>query len=154
MTPLAVLKSNTNPMNDNHEDEDQLEINQLIEAMYAVFDNRADRVPNFDRFKAMCLPEVMITKIVKDSIETMTLESFISPRKELLSNGTFTEFWEWENQHQTIVQSKLAIRISAFEKKGILHGQSYTGKGTKHIQLLQTKNGWKISAINWEEITS
>jgi len=125
-------------------------IDKVIASYYAVFDNRDGRIPDTERLENIFYPGAIITKRTGNKIEVMTVREFMLPRKELLTNGSLAEFNEWETENETIVNNGIASRISKYEKKGILNGEQFTGKGTKHFQLLSSK-GWKIISLLWED---
>ncbi len=126
------------------------EIDKVITSYYAVFDNRNGRIPDFSSMENIFYPGALITKRTENKIEVMTISEFMLPRAELLTGGVLTEFNEWETVKETIIDNGIASRLSKYEKKGILNGKQFTGKGTKHFQLL-FNGGWKIISLLWED---
>jgi len=127
------------------------QINQFVSSFFSCFDNRSNKAPNFDELKDMFLPTAIICKRTGLSIEEMSVEQFIAPRKELLTNGCLVNFHEWEIEHQSFIQGGIASRICRYAKEGLFNGKPYEGEGNKHIQLVLSCDGWKISSILWED---
>ena len=133
----------------------QTQIDQLIAAFFALVDNRNGLTPDLNKLYDMFVDGAVITKVNGNEIEVMTLEQFIGPRQPLLTNGTLTEFYELETTAQTHINEggAIATRICQFEKMGKYEGKPYSGGGDKHIQLVKTANGWRISAIVWQDFS-
>ncbi len=126
------------------------EIDEVITSYYTVFDNRDGRTPDIERLENIFYPGAIITKRTGNKIEVMTVREFMLPRKELLTSGSLAEFNEWETESATIINNGIASRTSKYEKKGMLNGEQFTDKGTKHFQLLFA-DGWKIISLLWED---
>lgn len=130
---------------------EQQNIDNLITSFYSIFDNRADKIPDFKALEDMFIAGAIITKRQSSDLDQTSVSDFISPRKEILTNGTLVQFCEWELTQHTIISNGIATRISTYAKQGYLNGQNYSGQGHKHIQLLSTSAGWKIASIIWED---
>jgi hypothetical protein len=128
------------------------DIDELIAGFFSIFDNRAQRAPNFSLLGSMFIPGAIITKCSSDQKDTMSLVDFVTPREVLFEGGTLTDFHEWEVTAQTFVNGVTATRICTYAKEGFLHGQLFSGSGMKSIQLVLTQEGWKILSILWEDI--
>ena len=130
---------------------EQESIDNAVASFFSIFDNRAGKTPNFDELENMFIDGAFIIKRNDNSLEKMSVGQFILPRKKLLTDGSLVEFNEWETEQETFITMGIATRICKYEKKGLLNGQQYMGKGEKHIQLLLTPYGWKIVSILWED---
>ena len=130
---------------------EQESIDYAVTSFFSFFDNRAGKISNFDELENMFIAGASIIKRNDQNLELMSVREFILPRKQLLIDGALVEFNEWEIEHQTFISMGMATRISKYGKNGLLNGQSYTGQGEKHIQLLLTDQGWKIASIIWED---
>ena len=84
-------------------------------------------------------------------VESWTPDAFIAPRIAMLSDGTLTDFHEWETQARTSVLDRIASRWSRYEKQGLLDGADYRGGGQKFIQLYRAGDRWLIGAILWQD---
>ena len=129
------------------------EIEALMAAFYTAFDNRGSRRPAAEDLKGMLAEAATITRVAPDKVETWTPEAFISPRVEMLTDGTLTDFHEWETEAQTVVLENIACRRSTYGKAGKLNGADYQGGGHKFIQFHRTEGRWLISSILWEDTT-
>ena len=74
-----------------------------------------------------------------------------SPEKKILTDGTLKEFEEYEMAEETKIVGNLAQRFSHFQKKGFLNGNYFESKGYKLFQNVKTSEGWRISAVSWED---
>ena len=127
------------------------EIETLIAAFYAAFDNRDGRVPDGAALRAMFADGASITRARPDGVDRWTIETFVAPRIAMLSDGTLTDFHEWETAARTVVLGTIASRQSAYAKAGRLNGADYRGGGDKFIQLIRSDGQWRISAILWRD---
>lgn len=135
-------------MNLNMQDKES--IDQVTGSFFSIFNN-VDQQPNWDLINSICIPQTIIIK--KEGLEetVYTLQSFVEPRKKILSDGTLTHFKEWETGEETKIISHIAQRFSTYEKTGKLQGESFHGRGYKFFQFIQTSGGWKINAVIWED---
>ena len=69
----------------------------------------------------------------------------------MLTDGTLTDFHEWETGASTQVLRGSASRHSTYAKSGFQNGAPYAGSGAKFIQLVRKQQGWRIAAIAWED---
>lgn len=129
---------------------DKILISQVITSFYNIFKNINGQQPAWDKIYSLCLPETIIIKKA-DKDEIYSLQTFIEPRKESLSNGSLTEFQEYETGNETNISGTIAQRFSKYEKKGILNGERFKESGTKMFQLIKSNGDWKMNAIVWED---
>ncbi|HEY8004310.1 MAG TPA: hypothetical protein VIE16_08785 [Phenylobacterium sp.] len=127
------------------------EIEALIAAFYAAFDNRDARAPAGEALRAMFGTTATITRVAKDQADSWSPDAFIAPRVAMLTDGRLTEFHEWEVEARTIVLANIASRWSTYEKQGTLEGADYRGGGHKFIQMHRDGGRWLISSILWED---
>jgi hypothetical protein len=79
------------------------------------------------------------------------VDGFIEPRRELLVSGRLTGFREWEVEGSTQVWGDIAQRWSSYAKGWMEAGTPVTGRGWKSIQLVRTADGWRITAVAWDD---
>lgn len=130
---------------------DHQSIAVLVRAFFAVFDNRGGRRPRLGELHELCLPECVITKSEPSGLTVTGLEAFIAPRAELLSGGRLVEFFEEEVWGRTDQFGGVAQRISVYRKSGVLDGVAFSARGVKTLQFIRTVDGWRISAVAWED---
>lgn len=133
---------------------DQGEIDVLITRFFNLFTNKNGAVPNVTDIKNIFIPEGIITSNTGEKAEIYDLDSFISPREKMLSDGTLTDFSEREISHTTTIFRNVAQRFCLYEKSGILNGSSFETRGMKTIQLVKVNGTWKISSVAWSDEVS
>jgi len=126
-------------------------IEALIRAFYAAFDNRNGATPSAEALRAMFDRQAAITRVRPNGADTWTPEAFIAPRVQMLTDGTLTDFHEWEVAAHTRTLTNIAGRWSRYEKFGTLNGAAYGGGGQKFIQMRRAATGWVISSVLWED---
>jgi RimJ/RimL family protein N-acetyltransferase len=128
---------------------DRAEIDALVRTFYAAFTNRGDAKPTLHLLPELFLPEALVIKSECGAPQVESLTSFLKPRALLFGSGELTEFHEAEVAERTDICGQIAQRMSAYEKRGILRGQPFFGRGSKLLQLVATAAGWKISSLAW-----
>ena len=131
---------------------DKKAIDQLTKSFFRLFTNTENQKPDWKLIYELCIKEAVIIKKSLQSIEVYNLQSFIEPRKKILSNGTLTEFEENETEDETNIIGNIAQRWSKYQKSGYLNGVHFQEYGNKLFQFIKTENGWKISSLVWEDI--
>ena len=126
-------------------------INNVTTAFFDAFDNRQNRIPDFDQFKKCFVEGSVIGKRTDTEVKVWSLSDFWKPRNELLIDGKLTEFHEWEVKPETSIFNGIAIRHCSYQKEGILDGLPYAGVGTKCFQFVLTQGGWRIAYLLWED---
>lgn len=116
-----------------------------------MFTNTNGKKPDFESIDNICLNETIIIKKDKDNEEVYTLDSFITPRIKILTDGTLIEFEEYEVNEETKIVNNIAQRFSKYQKRGYLNGNYFEGSGTKFFQYVKTAKGWKINSVIWED---
>jgi RimJ/RimL family protein N-acetyltransferase len=129
---------------------DKFNIDQLTKSFYSIFKNSNNQKPDWSLIHTICLPETIIIKS-SNKEEIYNLNTFVEPRKKILSDGTLTEFEEYETVEETRILDNIAQRYSYFQKQGYLNKTYFEEKGNKLFQYVKTTNGWKISSVLWED---
>ena len=126
-------------------------INELTKSFFSIFNNTNDRKPDWSILENTVIPEAIIIKKSGVDEEIYNLETFLRPRKKILSDGTLKNFKEFETSHETKISGQIAQRYSTYSKSGIMNGESFEQDGTKLFQFVKTKKGWKITSLVWED---
>jgi RimJ/RimL family protein N-acetyltransferase len=129
---------------------DKLIIDRLTQNFFGIFTNR-NKQPDWGLIRALCLPEALIIKKAGDTETIYNLDTFMEPRKKILSDGTLNEFEEKEIREETTVVGNIAQRFSNYQKSGYLNGIHFKEYGNKLFQFVKTTAGWKISSVIWED---
>lgn len=132
-------------------DDLQAGVDEVVRAFFSLFDNRTGEAIQAEQVERIFHPQASITKRTADQVEVMTLETFLAPRRKLLSEGRLKDFHEWEVEAETHGAGGIATRLGRYRKEGLLDGQAYSGEGRKSIQLVRTEGGWRITAVLWED---
>ncbi len=130
---------------------DRITIDKLTKSFFGIFYTKEEHKPDWKLLDSLCLQEIRIIKKTGLRQEVYDLPHFIEPRKKILSDGTLTEFEEYEISHETKIVGNIAQRYSVFQKRGYLKGEAFKGTGHKFFQFIKTEKGWKISAVIWED---
>lgn len=129
---------------------DKLRINRLVQHFFSIFNNKGQQ-PQWNLLTTTCLPETLIIKKTNGSELIYNLNSFMEPRKKLLSDGSLKEFEENEISEETVISGHIAQRSSRYQKSGQLNGKHFHEYGHKFFQFVKTQAGWKISSVIWED---
>lgn len=127
------------------------EIDALTDTFYRAFDNRGTPAPSAAALRALFAVDARIRRVASGAAEQWTVDEFIAPRIAMLTNGTLTDFHEWETGSRTTVFDNIASRESHYRKVGTLNGAPYSGDGRKFIQLYRANGSWLICSILWED---
>jgi hypothetical protein len=131
--------------------EDRAAIAGIVRTFFAAFTSGADCTARLDALRQVFLPEAVIVRTGGGVPAVYGVDSFVAPRRELLSNGTLTDFREWELSGHTEIFGDIAQHFCSYAKAGVQHGASFTGRGMKTLQFVRTPAGWRISAAAWDD---
>ncbi|MFC7262780.1 DUF4440 domain-containing protein [Streptomyces lutosisoli] len=126
------------------------DIDLVTAEFFGAFDNRGGKTPDVTRIRRLVLPSGIIVKTGPE-FTVYTLDEFIEPRQQLLTDGRLIDFSEWETAERTEIAGDIASRFSDYQKSGTLDGKPFEGSGTKTIQLVRTPEGWRITALSWHD---
>ena len=129
---------------------DRFYISEITKTFFDSFTNKGSSTPKLDSLKCICIPEVRIVNINGSEV-IYNLNSFVEPRKKILTDGTLVEFEEKEVYEKTNVIQNIAHRHSKYEKSGILNGKKFKQTGHKLFQFIKTNQEWKIKSVIWED---
>src|SRR6478735_9448698 len=132
-------------------DNDQRAIDELVRAFFDLFTNKGEVALNLDAIFELCIPEAIISKCVGSAPVVSSLEAFIAPRQALLSDGTLTDFQEVEVAQRTQILGNVAQRACTYGKSGVLNGVRFETRGVKVFQFIGCAEGWRISAVSWDD---
>jgi RimJ/RimL family protein N-acetyltransferase len=130
---------------------DKLQLDNVVHCFFNLFNNSNNRQPDWSMLYNICIPEAMITSKTDTVHTAYTLCAFIEPRQKILTDGTLQNFEEREVKEQTEIRGNIAQRFSIYWKRGVLKGEPFEQQGNKFFQFIKTVEGWKISAVLWED---
>ncbi|WTU46626.1 nuclear transport factor 2 family protein [Streptomyces sp. NBC_00057] len=128
------------------------ELDQLMHSLLGAFTNTGGSRPNVDAVREVFIPQGMIIKNVGDEPVIYNLDAFVEPREKILTDGTLTEFSEWEVAERTEIFGSIAHRFSEYRKSGFLDGEWFEGSGRKTTQFVRTPAGWRMSSMAWDDV--
>ncbi|GAA4043355.1 GNAT family N-acetyltransferase [Nonomuraea soli] len=130
---------------------DKEELDRLAAAFLGAFDNTGGRRPDLESLRQVFIPEARIIKNLGAQPVVQDLGAFIEPRQRMLTDGTLTDFSEWEVAERTEIHGTVAHRFSHYRKAGRLDGDAFEGAGHKTTQFVRTPDGWRISSMAWDD---
>ena len=131
-------------------DLDKLKIDKVIKKFFSAFTNNGIK-PRLNLVYDTCLDAAILLKNTNGMCEVYDLQSFITPRAELLTNGTLQNFEEYEVDEKTVITRNIAQRFSQYQKEGILNGNHFSEKGSKMFQMVKVNTAWKICNVIWDD---
>ncbi len=144
--PLMLFSTDTG-------EHDRNLIEDITSRFFALFNNRSGNTVQLGSIYDLFIPEGIIIKNTGMIPEVFNLETFITPRQLLLTDGTLTDFAEHELSGKTVISGRIAQRFSFYSKSGKLSGTPFSTTGMKSFQFIKTPVGWKISAMAWDDET-
>lgn len=135
------------------QDADKAELDQLMTVFLDAFTNVGGVALNVQAIRDVFIPEGMIISAVGNGLAIYDLESFIEPREKLLTDGTLTDFREWEVAETTEIFQSVAHRFSTYRKAGMRDGARFEGEGRKTTQFVRTADGWRMSSMAWDDVS-
>lgn len=131
--------------------DDRAAIAGIVRTFFAAFTSGADCAARLDELRQLFLPEAVIVRTDAGAPAVYGVDTFIAPRRELLSHGTLTDFREWELSGHTEIFGDIAQHLCGYAKEGVQNGTAFTGQGMKTLQFVRTPAGWRISAVAWDD---
>ncbi|MFF4317921.1 DUF4440 domain-containing protein [Streptomyces sp. NPDC001568] len=128
------------------------ELDELMRTFLGAFDNTGGGRPRLEAVREVFIPQGMIIKNVGGEPVVYDLDAFIEPRAKILTDGTLTEFREWEVDERTEIFQSIAHRFSEYRKSGRLDGKRFEGTGRKTTQFVRTPAGWRMSSMAWDDV--
>ncbi|MDP9019184.1 MAG: DUF4440 domain-containing protein [Candidatus Eremiobacteraeota bacterium] len=126
-------------------------IDALTRDFFNLFTSGQDGKADLSAITRLFIPEGLIVKSVGEVTQAYTLAQFVEPREKLLNDGTLLEFREEEISERTEIAGNIAQRLSVYKKSGILAGEHFESQGVKTLQFVKTPEGWRLSALAWDD---
>lgn len=132
------------------ETSDKRQIDELTARFFRAFDNR-DGAPACDVLYQCFAPWALVVKNIGGAPEVYDVATFVEPRRAILTDGSMTDFSEWEVSGRTEIFGNIAQRFSRYAKSGTSRGESFEGGGTKSIQFVRLAGEWRITSLVWDD---
>jgi hypothetical protein len=127
-------------------------IDAIVGVFFDAFTNGSGVPQNIDRLYEVFMPEAIVVQNVHGATEVFDVRGFVEPRRTILTNGRLQDFREWEVSESTEIFGSIAQRFSRYEKSWTVSGEDFSGAGVKSLQFARTADGWKISALAWDDV--
>jgi hypothetical protein len=132
-------------------DADRAAVRDVVEAFLDAFRSGPESPQRLDHLRTLLLPEAVVVRTCGLDLGVYDVESFIAPREALLSGGSLVDFHEWSLGGRIDVFGDVAAWFGAYAKEGVHDGEPTAGRGMKSVQLVRTRDGWRISAVAWDD---
>lgn len=126
-------------------------IDALTAHFYGAFTN-TDGAPDVDRLYDVFIPDAVIVNNAGGKLAVYDIDGFAEPRRELLTDGRFRAFCEYETSEVTVIFQHIAQRFSRYEKSWQDNDGTKRGAGAKSLQFVRTPSGWKIASLVWDDV--
>lgn len=130
---------------------DHAEISRLAATFFAAFTSGPACGARLDSLREVLLPQAVIVKTCGQQPTMYDVDTFIAPRRALLTSGALTQFHEWEVSERTELFGSIAQRFSSYAKSGLQNGSAFSAQGMKTLQFVRSAPGWRISAVAWDD---
>lgn len=129
---------------------DRAELERIVATFFEAFCSGPGCAERLDALPALFLPNAVVVRTCGDTL-AYDVPGFIAPRRELLAGGRLTDFSEWPEGGRLEQYGDVAHWWGTYAKQGTQDGAPYAGRGAKSIQLVRTSDGWRISAVAWDD---
>lgn len=123
----------------------------LVSRFFVAFTSGKGVDQRLDALRTVMLPEAIVVRTCGQPMAVHDVDSFIAPRRALLTDGSLTNFHEHAVHGRVDVYGDIAHWFGRYTKNGLLHGEPHPGAGMKSVQCVRTPNGWRISAAAWDD---
>ena len=127
------------------------QLDRLVSAFFRAVSFEAGERPPYEAIHALFIERGLLIKNVGAVTEISSVREFIEPRQALVDSGTLTRFHESEISGSTVIFGNVAHRFCAYAKSGTSGGVPFEGKGMITTQFIKTPEGWKMSAMAWDD---
>ena len=129
---------------------DKRQLYELTARFFAAFATGDDPI-SLTPLRELFVDLAIITRTCGADFATYDVDAFIEPREQLLNSGDLVDFSEYEIAETTQIFGDIAQRWCSYHKQGCLRGENFAAQGMKTIQFIRTKEGWRISAVAWDD---
>lgn len=130
---------------------DERELEAIMSAFFSAFVSPSEEPVELTALRALFHPDAIVVAMADGVVHRYGVESFIAPREALLNSGRLQAFSERELFAETQIFGDIAQRWAVYTKTGAFDGRPADGWGRKGIQFVRTPDGWRITAIIWQD---
>ncbi|WP_350347626.1 GNAT family protein [Agromyces sp. G08B096] len=130
---------------------DAAEIESLARCFLDAFSSAPGVDERMDALRRVMLADARIIRTGAAGTDSFDVESFLEPRRALLTDGTLTDFSEELRSGTVAVSGDVGHWFGRYAKAGVKDGARFTGGGSKSVQCVRTTEGWRISSVAWAD---
>ncbi|MFS2034866.1 hypothetical protein ACEN8I_12650 [Polaromonas sp. CT11-55] len=127
------------------------ELDHLAARFFRAVSFEAGEAPSYGDIHGLFIATGLLIKNTASTPEISSVAEFIAPRQALVDSGALTRFKEWELSQTTQIFGNIAHRYSAYGKAGTQGGKAFEARGVISTQFIKTPEGWKMSAMAWDD---
>jgi hypothetical protein len=127
------------------------ELDALVAAFFEAVSFEPGGAPPYQNIHGLFIETGLLIKNTASTPEISSVAEFIAPRQALVGSGVLTRFKEWELSETTHIFGNIAHRYSAYGKAGTQAGKDFEARGVISTQFVKTPEGWKMSAMAWDD---
>jgi hypothetical protein len=130
---------------------DDVAIATVLHEFFAAVSFPAGGAPEYQRLYHLFTAEGRLIRNTTEIPQDLSVNHFVLDRQRLYDDGGLTAFQESELTAHTDVFGRIAHRLSAYQKHGVLKGIEFSGRGVISTQFIHEPTGWKISSMAWDD---
>ena len=127
------------------------ELGALLKEFFLAVSFGPGEKPHYERIEPLFIDAGKLIKASSEIPEISGVGQFIEPRLKLAESGALSSFEEVESAEITHVFGNVAHRLSTYEKRGVLNGVAFSGRGVISTQFIRTPGGWKMTSMAWDD---
>jgi hypothetical protein len=130
--------------------DDTSSLDAVLKALYESITFAEEKMPDLSRFRNLFAAEALCIRINKDeSVDQMTLDSFILSFRERIKSGALKSFHESEIARKTQRFGQMAHVFSTYQKGLNVSDPTKMIRGINSIQLFYAGGRWWIGSLMW-----
>jgi hypothetical protein len=123
----------------------------LVAAFFRAVSFEMGALPDYEAIRDVFVPQGLLVRALESPPEISTVDEFIAPRLEQVRSGRLTAFTESELSGTDSVFGNVAQRWTRYDKRGVLDGMPFVAQGWISTQFVRTAQGWRITAMAWDD---
>ena len=129
-------------------EENDPSLGDAIEQLYAVISFEEGDDPNWQGLRAIFSPHARITP---EGTDYMDRDGFLTMTRNLLDQGAYTSFYEFEIERIVERRGGMAQVWSRYETRRNRNAQAPLARGINSIQLIRDAGAWRVLGLLWDE---
>ncbi|MEP6873624.1 MAG: hypothetical protein ABI887_04620 [Burkholderiales bacterium] len=129
----------------------KVELDRLTNAFFRAVSFEPSGAPRYEAIRSVFIESGLLIKNTGSVPEISTVHQFIEPRQAMVRSGDLTRFNEHELSESTTIFGNVAHRFSVYARSGTMKNVAFETKGMISTQFILTPNGWKMSAMAWDD---